>query len=61
MSRLEGPALRAAQDLRVNQLDQAGNVVNHRGIDAVSPPRVPAIIDQGELRWLLHSIVASSL
>eukprot|EP00959_Pyramimonas_sp_CCMP1952_P094775 1982501-Pyramimonas_sp.AAC.1 len=57
MSRLEGPALRAAQDLRVNRLDQAGNVVNDRSIEAVSLPRVPAVLDgqDNELAPLQHS------
>ena len=45
MSRLEGPALRAAQDLRIQRLDGAGNVVAHRGIEAVSLPRVAAQYD----------------
>ena len=45
MSRLENLALRAARDLRVAKLDQAGNVVNHRGIEAVSPPRAAAVLD----------------
>ena len=45
MSRLEGPALRAAQDIRIQRMDARGNVVPHRGIDAVSLPRVPAQYD----------------